>query len=88
MGIALRNKSICQGYLWRYSGISKEDQMSDQPVIRINCKTGEHTNYPNIASAAKDAKISSPGLRNRIITDVHVNNFHWVFDKTATHYDK
>lgn len=87
VGIALRNKSICQGYLWRYSGISKEDQMSDQPVIRINCKTGEKTNYPNIASAAKHAKISSPGLKNRIITDVHINNFHWIFDKTATHYN-
>jgi prophage antirepressor-like protein len=88
VGIALRNKSICQGYLFRYSGISKEDQMSDQPVIRINCKTGEKTNYPNIASAAKDAKISPPGLRNRIITDVHINNFHWIFDKTSTHYNK
>jgi prophage antirepressor-like protein len=86
VGIALRNKSLCQGFLWRYSGVSKEDQMSCQPVIRINCKTGEKTNYPNIASAAKDAQISSPGLRNRIITDVHLNNFHWVFDKTATHY--
>ena len=86
IGVALRNKSICQGYLWRYSGISKEDQMLDQPVIKINCNTGERTNYPNIASAAKDAKISPPGLRNRIITDVHTNNYHWVFDKTATHY--
>jgi hypothetical protein len=86
VGIALRNKSLCQGFLWRYSGVSKEDQMSCQPVIKINCKTGEKTNYPNIASAAKDAQISSPGLRNRIITDVHLNNFHWVFDKTATHY--
>ncbi len=85
VGIALRNKSLCQGFLWRYSGISKEDQMSDQPVIRINCKTGERKNYPNIASAAKDARISAPGLRNRIITDVHINNFHWIFDKTATH---
>ena len=90
VGIALRNKSICQGYLWRYSGVSKEDQMLDQPVIKINCNTGERTNYPNIApniaAAAKAAKISPPGLRNRIITDVHTNNYHWVFDKTATHY--
>lgn len=86
VGIALRNKSICQGYLWRYSGISKEDQMTDQPVVRINCKTGEHKNYPNIASAARDAKISAPGLRNRILTDVHINGFHWIFDKSTTHY--
>ena len=57
--------------------------MQDQPVIRINCNTGERTNYPNIASAAKAVKISPPGLRNRILTDVHVNNFHWVFDKNA-----
>ena len=86
IGVALRNKNVCQGYLWRYSGISADDQMQDQPVIRINCNTGERTNYPNIASAAKAVKISPPGLRNRILTDVHVNNFHWVFDKNATHY--
>ena len=74
-------------FLWHYSGISKEDQMLDQPVIRINCNTGERTNYPNIASAAKAAKISPPGLRNRILTDVHINNYHWIFDKTSSHYN-
>ena len=86
IGVALRNKSLCQDFLWRYSGISKEDQMLDQPVVRTNCNTGERTNYPNIASAAKAAKISPPGLRNRILTDVHINNYHWIFDKTASHY--
>jgi hypothetical protein len=86
IGVALRNKTICQGFVWRYSGISKEDQMLDQPVIRIQCKTGEQKNYPNIASAARDAKISPPGLRNRILTDVHYNGYHWIFNKTATHY--
>jgi len=80
IGIALRNKNLSCGYL------SKDDQMSDQKVIKINCNTGEIINFPNIASAAKDAKISAPGLRNRILTDVHVNNFHWIFDKSATHY--
>jgi hypothetical protein len=72
--------------MWRYSGISKEDQMKDQPVIRVTCNSGERKNYPNIASAAKDAKISPPGLRNRILTDVHINGYHWVFDKSASHY--
>jgi phage anti-repressor protein len=86
IGVALRNKSVCKGFLWRYSGISKEDQMADQKVIRIKCDTGEKTHYPNIASAARDAKISPPGLRNRILTDVHCNGYHWNFDKTATHY--
>jgi prophage antirepressor-like protein len=86
IGVALRNKTICQGFVFRYSGISKEDQMLDQPVIRIQCKTGEQKNYPNIASAARDAKISPPGLRNRILTDVHYNGYHWIFNKTATHY--
>ena len=86
IGVSLRNKTLCKGFLWRYSGISKEDQMTDQPVVRITCKTGEKTKYPNIASAAKDAKISPPGLRNRILTDVHYNGYHWNFDKTATHY--
>lgn len=86
IGIALRNKTLSIGYKWCYSGISKDDQMKDQPVIRIKCCNGEKTHYPNIASAAKSAKISPPGLRNRILTDVHSGGFHWVFDKTSTHY--
>jgi hypothetical protein len=61
--------------------------MQDQPVIRIQCNTAEKTHYPNIASAAKAAKISPPGLRNRIITDVHFNGFHWIFNKNASHYN-
>jgi len=65
-----------------------EDQMRDQPVIKINCKTGERRSFLNIAEAARDANISAPGLRNRILTDVHSNNFHWVFDETATHYSQ
>lgn len=60
--------------------------MEDQKVIRINCNTGEKKNYPNIASAARDSKVSPPCIRNRILTDVHVSNYHWIFDKTATHY--
>jgi len=86
VGIAVRNKNLCQGYIFRYSNISKEDQMRDQPVIKINCKTGERRSFLNITEAARDANISAPGLRNRILTDVHSNNFHWVFDETATHY--
>jgi FtsZ-binding cell division protein ZapB len=87
IGIALRNKTLSIGYKWCYSGISKDDQMKDQPVIRIKCCNGEKTHYPNIASAAKSAKISPPGLRNRILTDVHSGGFYWIFDKTSTHYN-
>jgi FtsZ-binding cell division protein ZapB len=87
IGVALRNKTLSIGYKWCYSGISKDDQMKDQAVIRIKCCNGEKTHYPNIASAAKPAKISPPGLRNRILTDVHSGGFHWVFDKTSTHYN-
>jgi hypothetical protein len=87
IGTALRNKTQCRGYLWRYSGISKEDQMSDQPVIKICCKDGHKTHFNNIADAARDCNISAPGLRNRILTDVHTNNYHWVFDKGSTHYN-
>lgn len=86
VGIALREKRICKGFLWRYSGISKEDQYSEQPVIKVCCATGEKTFFKTIADAAKDAKISHPGLRNRIITKVHLNGFHWAFDKSASHY--
>ena len=42
--------------------------------------------FNNIAAAAKDANISAPGLRMRILTDVHADNFHWVFNKEACHY--
>ena len=86
VGIALREKRVCQGFLWRYSGISKEEQFNEQPVIKVCCKNGKKTCFTNIADAAKDANISAPALRQRILTDVHVNNFHWVFDKNASHY--
>jgi hypothetical protein len=86
IGIAVREKRICQGFIWRYSGISKEDQYSEQPVIKICCSTGEKFNFKTIADAARDSKISAPALRQRIITNVHINDHHWVFDKNATHY--
>jgi hypothetical protein len=88
IGIALRNKSVSCGFLWRYAGVSHDDQYKDQPVIKVCCSTGEKTHFKNIADAARDAdaKISAPGLRARILTNVHVNGFHWIFDKTATHY--
>lgn len=70
----------------RYAGISHDDQYSDQPVIKICCSTGEQTNFANMADAAKDANISAPGIRNRILTKVHIDDFHWIFNKTATHY--
>jgi hypothetical protein len=86
IGIALRNKKKCKGYLFRYAGISREDQYKDQPVIKICCLTGEKTYFSNIADAAIDAKISSPGLRSRILTCVHTGNYNWIFNKTSTHY--
>ena len=86
IGIALRNKTICKGFLWRYANISPDDQYSDQPVIKICCSTGEKTYFKNIADAARDINISAPGLRVRILTKVHVNDYHWIFDKGATHY--
>ena len=85
VGISVRNKSLCQGFLWRYSGITIENQMQCQPVIKINCKTGERTHFPNIGSAARDAKVSPPGLRNRILTQLHINDTHWEFDSSASH---
>jgi hypothetical protein len=86
VGIALREKKVCQGFLWRYSGISKEDQYSEQPVIKVCCSNGEKTYFKTIADAAKDCNISAPGLRERILRDVHVNKYHWIFNKNATHY--
>ena len=86
IGIAVREKKACQGFLWRYSGISKEDQYSEQPVIKICCSTGEKTYFSTIADASKDCNISAPGLRSRILTNVHINDHHWKFNKGATHY--
>ena len=86
IGIALREKRVCQGFLWRYSGISQEDQYAEQPVIKSCCDTGEKTYFKTIAEAAKDANISPPGLRARILTHVHSNGFHWTFNKNASHY--
>jgi hypothetical protein len=86
VGIALRNKKLCKSYLFRYTGITTDDQYKDQPVIKINCNTGEQINFGNIATAAKDAGISAPGMRNRINTNVHLNNFHWVWNK-STHFN-
>lgn len=88
IGIALREKRVCQGFLWRYAGISKEDQYMEQPVTKICCTTGEHTYFNTIADAAKDCGISPPGLRARIFTHVHHNNHHWVFSKGTTHCTK
>jgi hypothetical protein len=68
IGIALREKRVCQGFLWRYVGISKEDQYSEQPVVRFNCKTGVQTEYKSIADAARDGGVSAPAMRKRILT--------------------
>jgi hypothetical protein len=60
--------------------------MKDQPVMKICCKNGKIMRFPNIAAAARDANISAPGMRSRILTDVHTNNHHWTFDVGASHY--
>jgi hypothetical protein len=87
VGIALRENRTCKGFLWRYSGVSKEEQFAEQPVIKTSCLNGEKTFFKNISDAAKDIKISGPALRRRILTQVHVNNYHWIFDKNACHYN-
>ena len=87
IGTALRESRLCKGFLWRYSGVSKEQQFSEQPVIKYCCKNGEKNYFKNISEAAKDANVSAPALRRRILTDVHVNNYHWIFDKNASHYN-
>jgi hypothetical protein len=86
VGIALRLKRVCKGFIWRYSGVSKEDQFAEQPVVKVCCSTGKRFHFSTIAEAAKDCDISAPGLRSRILTDLHVNNHHWVFNKSSTHY--
>jgi hypothetical protein len=87
IGVALRERRLCKGFLWRYSGVSKEEQFNDQPVIKICCNNGEKSFFKTIADAAKDCNVSAPALRQRIITQVHTNNHHWVFNKTANHYN-
>ena len=87
VGIALRNKKLCRGFIFRYAGISNEDQYKDQPVIKICCSDGKRIEFTCIADAAKDARISAPGLRNRILTRVHRDNHHWIFNKNSSHYN-
>jgi hypothetical protein len=87
VGIALREKRICQGFLWRYSGVSKEEQYNEQPVIKVCCSTGVKKFFKTIADAARDCNISAPALRQRILTHVHINDQPWIFDKEATHYN-
>ena len=62
----------------------KKDNRGGQnkEIIMLNIDT-----FKNIAEAAKDANVSAPALRRRILTDVHVNNYHWIFDKNASHYN-
>jgi hypothetical protein len=86
VGIALRNKTLCKSFLWRYSGISRDDQYSHQPVVKICCSTGEKKYFTNMADAARDVSISAPALRQRILTKVHIDDYHWTFDKGSTHY--
>jgi hypothetical protein len=81
IGIALREKRVCQGFLWRYSGVSKEEQYKAQAVLKVCCTTGQKTAFPTMAAAAKDVNISAPALRQRILTHVHLNDHHWIFDK-------
>jgi hypothetical protein len=87
---AVRNPATLTGkgekFKWRYTSISNNDQMTPQKVVKVNCSTGERVHFPNIASAARDVNISSPGLRTRILTKYHTNGFHWIFDEGASHY--
>jgi hypothetical protein len=93
IGNAARNtmgggSGLCKGFLWRYAGISKEDQFSEQPVVKVCCSTGEKKRFNTIADAAKDCSLSPPGMRTRILTSVHADGYHWTFDKSATHYNQ
>ena len=63
IGIAVRNQKACKGFLWRYHGVSRDEQFSNQPVIKIECYTGTKTKFDSLGNAAKDAGISTAGLR-------------------------
>lgn len=79
IGIALREKRICKGFLWRYSGFSKEQQFNEQQVYKVCCSTGVKKHFKTIADAARDANISAPALRQRILTHVHLMDYHYTF---------
>ena len=81
IGMALREKRVCKGFLWRYSGFTKGEQFDDKPIIKVCCSTGERTHFATIADAARDANVTAPALRNRVLTDVHANGNHWIFQK-------
>ena len=79
IGIALREKRVCQGFLWRYTGFSKEQQFNEQAVYKVCCSTGDKKLFKTIADAARDANISPPALRQRILTKVHLLDYHYIF---------
>jgi hypothetical protein len=72
--------------MWRYHGVSRDDLFTNQAVIKVCCSTGEKTYFESLNLASKDAGISAAGLRNRVLTNVHRDDFHWIWDKTANHY--
>ena len=83
IGIALRNRTLCKGFLFSYAGISLEDSGAEQPVIKINCSTGEQKRFPNMAMAARDIGITYVALRQRILTKLHTDGFHWIFEQPS-----
>ena len=83
IGIALRNRTLCKGFLFSYAGISLEDSGTEQPVIKINCSSGEKKRFPNMAAAARDIGITYVALRQRILTKLHTDGFHWIFERPS-----
>ena len=53
----------------------------NKEIFMLNVKTFK-------SFCLKDDEIHDyyPALRNRVLTDVHTNNYHWVFNKEVCHY--
>lgn len=52
IGIAVRNSTKCQGYLWKYHG--EINTRSEKKVVKINCNTSEQVIFNSLADAGKD----------------------------------
>jgi hypothetical protein len=84
VGIALRNSTLCKGFVWKYVGVTLDQQLTSQKVIKICCEDGTITKFNSYVEAGKDGGVSSVTIRNRILTNVHSRlngkNYHWIID--------
>lgn len=84
IGIALRNNTLAKGFVWKYVGVTLDQQLTAQKVVKVCCEDGTRQKFTSYVAAGKDVNVSSVTIRNRIMTNVHTRingrNYHWIID--------